>query len=133
MLDWYRGPARPEWIVDGLAWKINQKSLRYACFSRTVECQVCGRVGEYFLLQRDDSSLLPVAHFNLFGEEGGQPLLFTKDHIIPKSLGGRDWIGNLQTMCSRCNCSKGSGVDLSREQILQTRYLVSVPSKIKLP
>lgn len=32
----------------------------------------------------------------------------TKDHIVPKSKGGPDKIENYQTMCTECNCIKGS-------------------------
>ncbi len=30
------------------------------------------------------------------------------DHIIPESKGGKTEESNLQTLCSRCNCSKGN-------------------------
>ena len=31
----------------------------------------------------------------------------TKDHILPKSRGGKNHISNMQTMCCRCNSKKG--------------------------
>jgi 5-methylcytosine-specific restriction endonuclease McrA len=30
------------------------------------------------------------------------------DHIVPSSKGGKDDVGNLQIMCSTCNCSKNN-------------------------
>ena len=32
----------------------------------------------------------------------------TKDHIIPKSKGGKDILDNFQTMCFECNTKKGN-------------------------
>jgi 5-methylcytosine-specific restriction endonuclease McrA len=31
----------------------------------------------------------------------------TKDHIVPKSKGGKDMLSNTQTMCVICNTKKG--------------------------
>ena len=30
----------------------------------------------------------------------------TVDHILARSLGGTDWLGNLQTLCGTCNTNK---------------------------
>ncbi len=52
----------------------------------------------------------------LYGEQGGhcngcrthfQLPNLTVDHIIPKSKGGTDHMGNLQLLCGRCNSVKG--------------------------
>jgi 5-methylcytosine-specific restriction endonuclease McrA len=32
----------------------------------------------------------------------------TRDHVIAKSLGGQDFLSNMQTMCRICNNKKGS-------------------------
>ena len=41
-------------------------------------------------------------------DDNGQEVLITKDHIIPKSKGGKDKLDNYQTMCVRCNKRKGN-------------------------
>ena len=40
---------------------------------------------------------------------------FTVDHILPRSRGGGDGIGNLQLLCGACNSKKGAG---TQEQLL---------------
>ena len=50
-------------------------------------------------------------HFNLYAiGENGNWILMTKDHITPKSRGGRDHLSNLQTMCDQCNNRKGDTI-----------------------
>ena len=34
--------------------------------------------------------------------------LFEVDHVIPRSKGGTDHLGNLQLLCSHCNRTKGN-------------------------
>jgi 5-methylcytosine-specific restriction endonuclease McrA len=34
----------------------------------------------------------------------------TCDHVIPKSLGGPDWLCNLQTLCVECNFEKANSI-----------------------
>jgi len=44
----------------------------------------------------------------LLGSISGHEVLMTKDHIIPKSKGGKNTLKKYQTMCTHCNCRKGS-------------------------
>jgi 5-methylcytosine-specific restriction endonuclease McrA len=85
-------------------------SLRLQCFARSgLSCCVCGIRGVYFGVER-----LPAdkrCHLNLYARNlAGEEVLLTKDHILPRSKGGRDILSNLQTMCMFCNVAKGDKV-----------------------
>ena len=82
----------------------------------------------YNLVQRTDvpqrTDLGPIPKYNsaanrnkLYGEQGGNcagcgehflPQNLTVDHIIARSVGGTDHIGNLQLLCGNCNSIKGN-------------------------
>jgi hypothetical protein len=86
-------------------------SLRYQTFAKSIQCVNCGLEGRFFALERSKSQESERCHFNLYGmNENGEEVLFTKDHILPKSKGGADHIDNLQTMCYRCNEAKADSV-----------------------
>ena len=98
-------------LFDGDA--IHMDSLRYLTFATSgIECVECGIKGLYFAKETDDCySENPRYHLNLYAKNNkGKEVLMTKDHIIPKSLGGRNNIQNLQTMCCNCNYKKGSNL-----------------------
>ena len=83
------------------------ESQRLQLFHRDgTACVRCGREGTYFMLESRSPEIK--AHLNLYGEENGKIVLFTKDHILPRSKGGRDAMENYQVMCSPCNGKKGS-------------------------
>jgi 5-methylcytosine-specific restriction endonuclease McrA len=83
-------------------------SARYANFKKHgVICACCGLEGKYFYKERfrQNSNY----HFNLYGiDKDGNEILMTKDHIIPKSQGGKDCLKNYQPFCEICNNLKGS-------------------------
>lgn len=85
-------------------------SHRYENFLKHgVVCVNCGLEGKYFYKERykNDTNY----HFNLYAiNKDGYEVLMTKDHIIPKSLGGPNSIDNYQPMCSPCNSNKGSKI-----------------------
>ena len=88
---------------------INVASDRLKLFAtKGVKCVKCDIEGKYFVKERvlDES-----CHFNLYGiNDLGEEILMTKDHIFPKSLGGKDEIDNYQTMCIKCNVEKGKNL-----------------------
>jgi len=85
-------------------------SDRYKTFLTSgTKCVNCGLEAKYFAKERDWKQLQ--YHFNLYGiNENGEEIMLTKDHIIPKSKGGRNELVNYQTMCSMCNENKGNDI-----------------------
>lgn len=93
-------------VYDGMPVKMD--SHRYRCFkTHGVKCVECGLTGKYFAIeQHADSDLY--YHFNLYAtNDQGQEILMTKDHVTPKSKGGKDSLENYRTMCEPCNKKKG--------------------------
>ena len=93
---------------------VHMDSLRYQVFKRSLVCAHCGITGVFMAKERHVSKKQDILrwHFNLYGlTPGGKEVLITKDHILPKSKGGGDGLGNLQTMCTVCNRIKGGDTD----------------------
>lgn len=86
--------------------KIN--SLRLLTFFHTgVNCPCCDNTASFFAVERMSGSQ-DHYHLNLYGlNEKGEEILFTHDHIVARSLGGKDNLTNTETMCGPCNWKKG--------------------------
>ncbi|ACV50164.1 putative HNH endonuclease [Delftia phage PhiW-14] len=73
-------------------------------YEHGVVCEGCGRVGQFFAVERPlNSTDHRQWHLNLYDAEG---MLMTHDHVIPRSKGGKDNTDNTQTMCYECNQRK---------------------------
>lgn len=113
VLDNIRPDARKEARdVDFDGDLIHMDSLRYQVFKRSLICVSCGIEGKFMAKERNVvSGFAPDRwHFNLYAELDGVEVLMTKDHIHPRSKGGKDVLANLQTMCTHCNMAKGNSV-----------------------
>ena len=86
--------------------RIKALSSRYRLFkTKGTVCVECGLEASYFKLERFPCD--KTFHLNLYGiDHLGDEVLFTKDHIIPKAVGGPNKLSNYQTMCSPCNAHK---------------------------
>lgn len=94
-------------IFDEAIGPIKLTSVRLKCFRRSgLRCVFCGIEGRYF--EHAQPNPEQPAHLALYALLGGKPVLMTKDHIVPKSLGGSDCVGNMQTACRICNEAKGN-------------------------
>jgi len=107
---------------DGRTWNVKMWSDRYFTFRESLSCVVCGLKGTLMSLERD-SKTNGRPHFNLYAEVDDGLTLMTKDHIEPKSRGGKDSPKNFQTMCSVCNTLKASHrVNLTQMIFLRNAY-----------
>jgi uncharacterized OB-fold protein len=95
-------------------------SDRYKLFTRDeTVCVHCGQKASFWASQTTEKGTR--THLNLYGiNENGMVVIFTKDHIIPKSFGGYDDIDNYQVMCSKCNSKKDndSDIDFNRYKVI---------------
>jgi len=103
-LDW----VKERRMFDGHPVKLTSSRLRTFAI-KGVTCVSCGIVGSFFFKEKKKSDCN--YHLNLYAvDENGNEVLMTKDHILPKSLGGPNHIDNYQTMCTICNNAKGNDV-----------------------
>jgi len=95
--------------VDGADYKVPLNNIMFRTLVHSgTECKACGLVGSFFRLERMSHAPEGTAYFNLYGYKNGTPVLFTRDHIIPRSKGGTNILSNMQTMCNDCNGKKGN-------------------------
>lgn len=111
---------------DGRTWSVKMWSNRYFTFRKSLSCVVCDLTGTFMSLERQAGSD-GRPHFNLYAmsDDGrvDRRVLMTKDHIEPKSKGGKDAAGNFQTMCSVCNSLKAHHkLNLTQMKLLRTAY-----------
>lgn len=91
---------------------VKMGSHRYQTFAiKGTDCLECGIKGEFFALERNADSTDENFHFNLYGlDEYNNEVMITKDHIIPRSKGGKNVLSNYQTLCIKCNQRKADHV-----------------------
>lgn len=88
--------------------KINSQRLQSFKLNG-ITCKKCGIKGKYF--RKDKFLGNEYYHFNLYAlNHKGYEVLMTKDHIVPKSKGGKNSLRNYQTLCVKCNLEKGDKI-----------------------
>jgi len=90
---------------------VRMGSQRYKLFKKNKCCVDCGIEGSILAIEIDNINPMPKTyHINMYAiGENGEDILMTKDHIVPRSKGGRNALFNYQTMCAICNQKKGNG------------------------
>jgi hypothetical protein len=118
------GTPKKEYIVGETTLSLKMTSLRLRTFKASRQCVICGLFGTKVLLEQFEGSCSSRPHFNLYGEgtpsniyrshavspEKSGLILFTKDHVLPKSKGGQNNLANMQSMCVICNGLKANSM-----------------------
>ena len=104
--------------LNGKEYKVRLTSSRFKTFKDSLSCAACGLTATKTFIEKCPQDVSP--HINFYAEENGKLVLFTRDHINPKSKGGKNIYSNYQTMCCTCNNLKGN-TDITLEQLRQLR------------
>ena len=127
--DYSKGQKNSENTIKVDGYDVYTHSLRYMTFyQKGCKCVACGKEGTHFTLD-PSSETNTRRHFNLRAEDG---TLMTRDHILPKSKGGRDHISNMQTMCVDCNKAKGNTYDGDFPEKLRNIVAVNIDNPEKI-
>jgi len=101
-------------VIDGKETEIpvTMESHRYQLFAeKGITCEKCGLEGKFFALEKHRLTDGDKYHFNLYGiSKRGKEVMLTKDHIVPRSKGGKNNLNNYQTLCIKCNSKKSDSV-----------------------
>ena len=126
-------PRERTFVLPTGIYDVKMRGTRLECLKRSQKCVWCRRTGTVWLLQKHERGIPKMQtfcfiencpwcalhprpkdcgetpHLNLYAQDrAGNLILMTQDHIKPKSKGGSNKMENLQTMCCRCNQTKGS-------------------------
>lgn len=115
-------------------YRIKLDTDRYENFLKNgIVCKHCGIVGTKAFIERNTRNDNPskskgedyeMPHINIYGERAdGSLVLFTKDHIFPRSKGGKDSVDNYQTLCEKCNGNKRDKTELNLEAAFNAGYV----------
>jgi len=119
----YKTPRK----VNIAGYEINCHSTRMKLLfvHRELTCKCCGIKASFAAIESCPASK---GHkgINFYGYDyDGNEVLLTWDHMIPKSIGGKNNMKNSQTLCTICNVIKGN--NLHFREIRKVREMRGLP------
>lgn len=95
-----------------------------------ISCACCSRKATHVVEWRYNKQKAKHVHANFFSQDSttGVMTLMTKDHILPKSMGGPGWLINLRAMCQVCNMARANHIG-NRELIQSAVNLSNISKK----
>jgi hypothetical protein len=111
---------RIPFLVEETKYYVKMNSQRYVLFKDQKNCQCCGLEGVTFILQHNLNQVN--YHFNLYAKENDDYVLMTKDHIQPKSKGGKNLLSNYNTTCAICNHLKDN-CEINYSELFKLRLI----------
>jgi hypothetical protein len=116
--------AREDRLVRGrLVSACSGTALFKSLQGQPIVCWECGCTADRWVADGESGGRQPV--LNLFAMRHGRLVMMTRDHIIPRSLGGKDLVENLRPACSPCNGKRGSRLTAEEASFLaQNSHLI---------
>lgn len=110
-----RNPNPQIIVVNDETIRINTDRMRRFCTdykeNGKIVCKQCGLEASIFAVEKPRKYDKSHWSLNLYGIVNGKNILFTLDHIIPKSRGGsKKSLTNHETLCKICNETKADTI-----------------------
>lgn len=96
---------------------------------RPIKCYNCGCEATSWIADRHRNHMGKPC-LNLYASKDGTPVLMTRDHIIPKSLGGKDLVENLRPCCSDCNSLRGNEMTPDEQRFMDSHPHLVDPARV---
>jgi hypothetical protein len=97
-----------------------------------IVCFCCGIIADRWVVGKHKHDRVGVPVMNLYAlNQKKELVMMTRDHIIPKSLGGIDIIENLRPACTLCNMLRGNELAEADLLFLKANPGLQTASRIK--
>lgn len=92
-----------------------------------LRCWKCGIEANCFIVSKGRNDFIGPPVMELYVDTGTEVILMTRDHIIPKSLGGSNDVANLRVGCGPCNHGRGNKVNEEDREFREANPHLIVP------